>query len=796
MKHLSFFYSFLVSALLITAASSSVVLAAVATTPALAPHKYAPVNGDVNVPLPSTIATPKTNTDFINSVDNYGKDIQPNSCPAISDTPYMVDGCLALTSPIKSSANYKRVIALALHNFYALSWPAGARGEPDSNGADSFGLNNVPTVWGTYHHRTELYGSYKAVKGAPTGTVFGPTGPIGTPDNPVPLTSKPHYLFSEDAQGNPFTGFPTPKVSNSNSFVRINACSGINTPSSQTPWHDLDENSQIGFVYIGAKTKSNQVSPILFEAKLNNTHYQYIANNYKFWTPIGKVITSGAQAGNEALIKGQKPSAPPLFFPAGSIETKAAWRQLTPEEIQSNAFYSTPVRYYSLKYNDQTKKYDTCYIDSNKDLTPQEKKAIGNEILQGKTTLAKAYAGKNIWGLLGLHIIIRPYFVSNGKKQPYPFFVFSTFEQKDNYQLSPRSDKPAAINTPEITNKPPILPITSEGLAAPLSTPHLAATVGASSCTSNLGNTSLIMSYLQNPPNNLKVNEPVCVVARRSAVSKVAAETPKPYLRVGSSSVWNNYNLIDVQWAPTNPSPDYPNAIKYQKKVPLVQAAYPPVTGPYASSYYLANGVIETPLSLSNFRGLAFLTTGINEQFYNRIADFSITQPYTLGYNVHTFGGGFQYDSPTPNTLVNAGQFNMGGCQGCHGTNQARGGDFSFLLGDLGTIFGPTTVDTVANSFPGFQSIDQMKTGIDDVAVNAKTNAKYQQALAQANAYVRSIRRGFGASNADIAAAKAKRADEVKKKAAEIPKTTSIESKVEHRLKDWFHLGAALLKGA
>ncbi len=794
MKHLSRFCS----VLLITAASSSVVLAAVAATPAPAPapHKYAPVNGDVNVPLPSTIATPKTHTDFINSVDNYGKDIQPNSCPAISDTPYMVDGCLALTAPIQSASNYKQVIALALHNFYALSWPAGARGEPDANGADFFGLNNIPTVWGTYHHRTELYGSYKAVKGAPTGTVFGPTGPIGTPDNPVPLTSKPHYLFSEDAQGNPFTGFPTPKVSNSNSFVRINACSGINTPSSQTPWHDLDENSQIGFVYIGAKTKSNQVSPILFEAKLNNTHYQYIANNYRFWDLQGggALFTKSAQAGNEALIKGQQPTSPPLFFPAGSIETKAAWRQLTPEEIQSNTFYSTPVRYYSLKYNDQTKKYDTCYIDSNKDLTPQEKKAIGNEVLQGKTTLAKAYAGKNIWGLLGLHIIIRPYFVSNGKKQPYPFFVFSTFEQKNNYQLSPRSDKPAAFNSPEITNNPPITPVASEALAAPLSTPHLAAIGDTSSCASDLEGTSLVMSYLQNPPNNLKANDPVCVVARRSAISKAAAEARKPYLRLGSSSVWNNYNLIDVQWAPTNPSPNYPNAINNQNNEPLVKAAYPPVTGPYASSYYLANGVIETPLSLSNFRGLAFLTTGINEQFYNRIADFSITQPYTLGYNVHTFGGGFQYDSPIPSTLVKAGQFNMGGCQGCHGTNQARGGDFSFLLGDLGTILGPTTIDTVANSFPGFPIIDHMTTGVTDFAVNAKTNAKYQQALAQANAYVRSIRRGFGATNADIATAK--KARDAKKVEQAKPKTTSIERKVEHRLKDWFHLGAALLKGA
>jgi len=99
------------------------------------------------------------------------------------------------------------------------------------------------------------------------------------------------------------------------------------------------------------------------------------------------------------------------------------------------------------------------------------------------------------------------------------------------------------------------------------------------------------------------------------------------------ATIWQYYKLIGVQGMPINgpPTPTPPN--------------------PQASYYYLANIVVETNQTLQNFFGAAPNGT---------------VQPFKNVYLNGAPGSPFQ----------------MGGCQGCHGTQgQSIGGDMSRLIG-------------------------------------------------------------------------------------------------------------------
>lgn len=94
-----------------------------------------------------------------------------------------------------------------------------------------------------------------------------------------------------------------------------------------------------------------------------------------------------------------------------------------------------------------------------------------------------------------------------------------------------------------------------------------------------------------------------------------------------SASKWQYYQLIGVQATPLD---------------------YVDRTGD--NNYFMANYVIESDLTLTNFHG-------------------SFSDPF---------------NKTLQNVVCNKRSYNMGGCQGCHGQAQKSGTDFSFLLDNAG----------------------------------------------------------------------------------------------------------------
>lgn len=109
------------------------------------------------------------------------------------------------------------------------------------------------------------------------------------------------------------------------------------------------------------------------------------------------------------------------------------------------------------------------------------------------------------------------------------------------------------------------------------------------------------------------------------------------------SNVWQYYKLVNVQAQPVD-GPPAASASADQR-----------------SYYYMANMVIETNQTLQNFYGKA-APTGVVE--------------------------------PSQNVYIGGKSYQMGGCQGCHGTQgQAIGGDMSAIIGLAPVGFVPDTIN-------------------------------------------------------------------------------------------------------
>jgi hypothetical protein len=134
---------------------------------------------------------------------------------------------------------------------------------------------------------------------------------------------------------------------------------------------------------------------ILFQAKANRMEYNYVVPNG--WIDANHSPLKDALAATIAFLQTNKQS-PPLgstsfvSFLNGTIELKAAWRQLTAAELASGRFHVATVRFYrALDNNPQ----NPCYQDAE-------------------------------WGLVALHII--------HKTPTAPYFIYATFGQADNLQ--------------------------------------------------------------------------------------------------------------------------------------------------------------------------------------------------------------------------------------------------------------------------------------------------------------------------------------------------------------------------
>jgi hypothetical protein len=529
---------------------------------------------------------------------------------------------------IQDPTNLQEAANFAWQEFIALTWPAPAqgpssfpRGVPLTDGSVPYGKPG-PTgqvVFETFRHKVEVFPG----TGNPNG--YDPT--------------KPDFGFSS-----------IPAYTYGNGLIP--PAPGINIPA-VPPFDNLDEVTQISLnaMYagtvnpqptMGGSSHTSQVEKILFQAKANETQYDYVASN-KFWGQdvnpnLGTILFNSGQYVQTGDSKTYPPPyinlpvSDPVNKKLGSIEIKTAWRRLGKNDDPSK-FYTARVRYYVGTVSNGTPTVQG-FVDSDQ---------VGE-----------------IWGLVALHII---------QKTPNaPTFIYATFGHINNIVDANGNpvEEPDGTTKSQYVNSPPFIPaLTIVGAPNQKGTSQTETTTNTP-----LANTNSPQLYYQNVSGKwvttcANPNPPLCVqgtdgtgvsaifyegpvnVNRRlfmipSTITTANQAAQQAIAAVNNRAVWLNYRLINVQARPI----DIDN-----------------VTPPDEPTYYLANEVVETNPSLQHFRGGANVLNG-------RIFNFD----FTGKKDFNTFV--VDYTKP-----VIKGKYLMGGCMGCHGSQgQKQGGDFSVIL--------------------------------------------------------------------------------------------------------------------
>jgi hypothetical protein len=508
------------------------------------------------------------------------------------------------------SATLEDAAAFAWQEFIALNWPAvaqtGAAGDretPDTT--KKFGQVDptfgTPLVWETFRHKLEIY----------PGT--------GTPHGGANYDALPQYIYNPLYVGT--------------SDGQVQSCDAV-APNTPTPWNNLDEQSEIGLdqMFAGAGPGAQFTGQqILFQAKANRVEYSYVFQNG--WYIKGKAPTAATI--NYLTTNQQSPppgSTGQVSFPNGTIELKAAWRELTATELASGRFHTATVRFY------QTLARSTypCYQDAE-------------------------------WGLVALHII--------QKTPTAPYFIYATFGQADNL-LDATGNPVEDENGNLIANQTadPLDPmITSQNAVSanpptPSSVQMLTPAEAHSSPPANL-------LYYVNTPANTSEPQGFVYVNRRIhdipetviGVNQTAHDAIRAYNQANnlSDSPWLYYKLVNVQWQPIDkptPGVDY--------------------TAPDAATYYQANIVVETDYNLQVFSG-QFQQGNKGTATMPQAGGSTVFDPSNPNNTKNIVGliTDFKFDGmPFKNVFYNHQAFNMGGCMGCHGNAQVTGTDFSFIL--------------------------------------------------------------------------------------------------------------------
>ncbi len=380
---------------------------------------------------------------------------------------------------LPANASLMDLECFAWQSFVALNWPAvtqnfqpNTRGVPNQNqnfgasGNNNFASGGGNLVWETYKHKVELF----PATGAPSTS----------------YDTKPNYVYS----------------------VKVSVPNGVNAGQ----FNNLDEGTQIGQNYIffpsnppNPSSSSGKITPnkdvqILFEARANRVEYNYVVSN-KYYN-----ATTAATAAANTVTYLSNPSMPPktpyISFPIGdmsqsgpsfegTIETKAAWRMLTPDEIASGRYHTATVVYYT-----------------------------GTDNLP--------VAANATFGLLALHII--------HKTKNYPYFIFATFEQEDALKLE--TGNPTGLYT--ITTYPSVSYLNNSGQQVPPPTPPPMFPNGILPAAPGLPPTfagpTMASQYTPALPVTKQVNDAVH--------AQIVRQNP--------SSVWQYYKLLGVQSVPTS----------------------------------------------------------------------------------------------------------------------------------------------------------------------------------------------------------------------------------------------------
>jgi hypothetical protein len=512
-------------------------------------------------------------------------------------------------------ADLTQAAVFAWQEFIALNWPAaaGTRDTPDT--AQRFGQNGTaggsPLVWETQRAKVEIFPGNANENAGPHGAIISQqqatNGPL------YGYNDAPAYIYNHNNTGT--------------SDGSIAACPG-QAPPAQPAWINLDEVTQIGLDSISAGVLPSSVGGgntkpqlIRFMAKANSTQYAYVVA-HQYWYNNRTAPLHKAQTNFTNAVQGQPLATPYVFFPAGTIETKAAWRPLGPNDNPAH-FHTARVRFYEMAANGHA-----CYFEAQ-------------------------------WALIALHII--------QKTPSAPAFIFATFEQSENIVVPDPKTKQAVqvedANGQVIAPQPnPTVP--AQSYADSPTSPRVSI-VGSTYCTPQqqlfyheasvnsgvptAGNICVAQRYHNIPPPIIAVN-----ASAHAAIAQYTSANKVP------NSPWAYYKLVNVQAQPFDKS----------------QIVSDPTSKYNVATYYQANGVVETDYTLQNFSG--------GQPVYGAPSDYNrSTTPPQLGIkNVYLF----------PPKVTTAQSFNMGGCMGCHGVAQSiQGTDFSFILGESGTIRSPET---------------------------------------------------------------------------------------------------------
>ncbi|MCU1246255.1 MAG: hypothetical protein JWN02_2165 [Acidobacteria bacterium] len=399
---------------------------------------------------------------------------------------------------------------------------------------------------------------------------------------------------------------------------------------------NLDEVSQVGFDHLFAGTLGDDDTKqiIRYTSKANRVHYTYVVA-HKYWYAFrdpahvklspyeiaGKNFTDAVTANHFPIEREH------VQFPIGSIEVKAAFRPLTAQEEASGRFHMARVRYYE--------------------------KGAGGE----------ACFAQGVWGLLALHII--------QKTATAPAFTWATFEQADNlqteinHQYTAVEDDDGKVVHGRPSTTPPLR--YQDGPYVPMQSP-LVSKQGPF-CSDPGGRLYYreiaALDGAGKPVPNTPVGGRICVEGRMRPLPRAVIDANRAAHRAMSDyertnrlppSPWQHYKLVNIQTYPFDKSQISPDES----------------SGRGASTYYLANIVVETDYTLQNHSGGPETKTGFAPS--DLTANFTMfPQPPAAPQFQSAYV--FNHDGSL------RARYNMGGCLGCHGLTQvAAGSDYSYLL--------------------------------------------------------------------------------------------------------------------
>lgn len=580
----------------------------------------------------------------------------PVTFPAISSQ---------LPSDIPGGAGNATITTAAIfawQEFIALNWPAApqtgvvgsnTRGVPDNTkrfGADSG--PRQPVVWETYRSKVETFPGV----GNPPGYTPNASQDYGFDAAPqyvygTRTTSGPNGEYQDNPGGSPLNvpacANPTQQVVTKPSYINLDEITQIGLDSmfaGALPYKIANPN-------IGNANAQPQL--IRFLAKGNRTFYDYVAAN-TYWYQGQPFVTAKRNFATATVANSYPAPTPNIVLPPGTVLVKAAWRPLAPGENAAN-FHTKTVRFYD----------------------------------QNGITASACYR-EQTWVLIALHII--------QKTPSQPNFIFATFEYTAN--ILTVNGKPVENNNGGQINAPPgdgmdprlnyfdanseyYSPSYPKGIIVPPQppipnppppSPPLGATlplvqVAGPYCKVAANTSPTAPNYrLYFQEINADTNEPIppantgtCVNKRYfaipSQIQQVNAAAHAALKNYKAPALWQNYKLVNVQWQQFNTA-----------EIDTTGSN----TNRLASTYSLANSVVETDNTLQEFFGGLFAP---GAAFFKSQFEQLTSTPNTTTKVYNIFG--------PPSGSVPPNQFtrtDMGGCMGCHGRAQRAGTDFSFTL--------------------------------------------------------------------------------------------------------------------